>query len=119
MCEIRLSVPGETLSALKLTPDEVGAELRLAAAKGGVSVSIGRRRIPRRGRPAKRHGCELGDRCCRPDRQGCPRHTRIMSVSVAAAAVVVPEPVTAPTSRNSDLMMGVVARGLEPRTSCM
>ena len=32
MCEIRLSVPDETLSALKLTPDEVGAELRLAAA---------------------------------------------------------------------------------------
>jgi len=32
MCKIRLSVPDETLSALKLTPDEVGAELRLAAA---------------------------------------------------------------------------------------
>ena len=32
MCKIRLSVPDETLSALTLTPDEVGAELRLAAA---------------------------------------------------------------------------------------
>ena len=32
MCEIRLSVPDEALSALKLTPDQLGAELRIAAA---------------------------------------------------------------------------------------
>lgn len=32
MCEIRLSVPEEALSALKLTPDQLGAELRIAAA---------------------------------------------------------------------------------------
>jgi predicted HTH domain antitoxin len=32
MCEIRLSVPDETLTALKLTPEQFGAELRLAAA---------------------------------------------------------------------------------------
>jgi predicted HTH domain antitoxin len=32
MCEITLSVPDETLLALRLTPDKLGAELRLAAA---------------------------------------------------------------------------------------
>ena len=32
MCEIRLSVPDEALSALRLTPEQLGAELRLAAA---------------------------------------------------------------------------------------
>jgi predicted HTH domain antitoxin len=32
MCEIKLSVPDETLLALKLGPEELGAELRLAAA---------------------------------------------------------------------------------------
>jgi len=32
MCEIRLSVPDETLAALKLTPEQFGIELRLAAA---------------------------------------------------------------------------------------
>lgn len=40
LCEIRLSVPDETLSALKRTPDEEGAELRLAAAVR--SYKIGR-----------------------------------------------------------------------------
>lgn len=32
MSEIKLSVPDETLLALKLTPEQIGAELRLAAA---------------------------------------------------------------------------------------
>lgn len=32
MCKISLSVPGETLAALKLTPEQLGVELRLAAA---------------------------------------------------------------------------------------
>lgn len=32
MCEIKLSIPDETLLALKLSPDEVAGELRLAAA---------------------------------------------------------------------------------------
>jgi predicted HTH domain antitoxin len=32
MCEIKLSVPDEALLALKLGPEELGAELRLAAA---------------------------------------------------------------------------------------
>ena len=32
MCEIRLSVPDEALLALKLTPEQLGSELRLAAA---------------------------------------------------------------------------------------
>jgi hypothetical protein len=32
MCEIRFSVPDEALSALKLTPEQFGVELRLAAA---------------------------------------------------------------------------------------
>lgn len=32
MCEIKLSVPDEALLALKLTPEQLGAELRLAAA---------------------------------------------------------------------------------------
>jgi predicted HTH domain antitoxin len=32
MCEIKLSVPDESLLALKLTPEQLGAELRLAAA---------------------------------------------------------------------------------------
>ena len=32
MCEIRLSVPDEALAALKLTPEQFGLELRLAAA---------------------------------------------------------------------------------------
>lgn len=32
MCEITLSVPDKALAALKLTPEELGVELRLAAA---------------------------------------------------------------------------------------
>jgi predicted HTH domain antitoxin len=32
MCQITLSMPDELLSALKLTPEELGAEVRLAAA---------------------------------------------------------------------------------------
>ena len=32
MCEITFSVPDEALSALKLTPQQLGAEMRLAAA---------------------------------------------------------------------------------------
>lgn len=32
MCEIRLALPDETLLALKLKPEDVAAELRLAAA---------------------------------------------------------------------------------------
>lgn len=32
MCEIKLTVPDEALLALKLRPDQLGAELRLAAA---------------------------------------------------------------------------------------
>lgn len=32
MSEITLSIPDETLLALKVTPDQLGAELRLAAA---------------------------------------------------------------------------------------
>ena len=32
MCEIKLSVPDEALLALKLTPEQLGAELRLVAA---------------------------------------------------------------------------------------
>jgi len=32
MCEIKLSVPDEALLALKLTAEQLGAELRLAAA---------------------------------------------------------------------------------------
>lgn len=32
MCEIKLSVPDESLLALKLTPEQLGAELLLAAA---------------------------------------------------------------------------------------
>ena len=32
MCEITLSVPDEALLALKLTPEQLGVELRLAAA---------------------------------------------------------------------------------------
>ncbi len=32
MCEIRLSVPEETLAALRLSPDQFGIELRVAAA---------------------------------------------------------------------------------------
>ena len=32
MCEITLSLPDEALLALKVTPEELGAELRLAAA---------------------------------------------------------------------------------------
>ncbi len=32
MSEITLSIPDETLVALKVTPDQLGAELRLAAA---------------------------------------------------------------------------------------
>lgn len=32
MCEVTLTVPDETLLALRVTPDTLGAELRLAAA---------------------------------------------------------------------------------------
>jgi predicted HTH domain antitoxin len=32
MCEIRISIPDQALLALKLTPEQCGAELRLAAA---------------------------------------------------------------------------------------
>ncbi len=32
MCEITLSIPDDTLLALKVRPDQLGAELRLAAA---------------------------------------------------------------------------------------
>jgi hypothetical protein len=32
MCEIRLSAPDEALTVLKLTPEKLAAELRLAAA---------------------------------------------------------------------------------------
>lgn len=32
MCELTLSVPDETLEALNLSPEEIGSELRLAAA---------------------------------------------------------------------------------------
>lgn len=32
MCEIKLSVPDEALLALKVNPEQLGAELRLAAA---------------------------------------------------------------------------------------
>lgn len=32
MCELTLSVPDETLEALDLSPEEIGSELRLAAA---------------------------------------------------------------------------------------
>jgi predicted HTH domain antitoxin len=32
MCEIRFSIPDETLRALKLRPDQIEGELRLAAA---------------------------------------------------------------------------------------
>jgi predicted HTH domain antitoxin len=32
MCEIRLSVPDDALAALKLTPEQLGVELRVAAA---------------------------------------------------------------------------------------
>jgi len=32
MCRITLVIPDETLTALRMTPDEMGSELRLAAA---------------------------------------------------------------------------------------
>jgi predicted HTH domain antitoxin len=32
MCEVTLTIPDETLLALRVTPDRLGAELRLAAA---------------------------------------------------------------------------------------
>jgi predicted HTH domain antitoxin len=32
MCKITLSIPDEALAALKVSPDQMGAELRLAAA---------------------------------------------------------------------------------------
>ncbi|MBI1784867.1 UPF0175 family protein [Candidatus Sumerlaeota bacterium] len=32
MCEITLSIPDESVAALRMSPDQVGSELRLAAA---------------------------------------------------------------------------------------